>query len=634
MSEYLTSIKALVRGCIGYPETVRARVADVRAQVDISQHAAFAPFLDSLTYLYTEQIDAAEQAYNDAVKLVGPDDDENVRLLCAMLYGRILEKQGRYRDAIKVHQELEHLWLGADPYVAMVSRWKLGNYYRFCGQLTESYRYVYAARLEAMKLGPQKELATITSDLGNLHLESGDPAKALARYEESVHLMRSSGDQEQVDIRLVNVATALQRLNRHQEAEQLYHEILDRNTNTFTPRTRMQIETNLAIALKEQGKFDAAEALYCGLLARLDDVPIGKQHIYVHRGLAHLYEIREQFDEALSVLETVRELASNMDAPQLLFETEAQHAELLYDKGEEEESLRLLMSTFTSMKESSFTRLTLDIGRTLEKRLMERGAIADAYDVLTYCSELRERIYEAESERAVELGQVRIAMDTERRLLRTQEEQRRKLLHEVLPSDIANRLMEGERRIADRLDMAGILFADIVGFTHFAAEKSPDVVLQMLEDLFQAMDVIIQQHRCEKVKTIGDAYMATTGTTDDDSVDAIVRLARCGLDILDTLEHEDHSGVTLRIGMHAGPVVAGVMGGMRIAYDMWGDTVNLASRMESTSEPGRFQITQEVADALSGHQEFMVTPRSVLDVRGRGPMQTYWVERRPSHSNQ
>jgi class 3 adenylate cyclase len=187
--------------------------------------------------------------------------------------------------------------------------------------------------------------------------------------------------------------------------------------------------------------------------------------------------------------------------------------------------------------------------------------------------------------------------------------------------------MGGETRIAERLPSVCILFADIVGFTEYAANLQPDVVLERLEVLFQQIDRIVERHGCKRVKTIGDSYMASSGSTAEETDEHAVRMARAALEIVD-IARSSSTQFSLRIGVHIGPVVAGVMQGMLLAYDMWGDTVNVAARLETSSSPGRIHISKPMADALlqsAAASEFSIVLRGDTELKGRGVVQTFWL---------
>ena len=205
-----------------------------------------------------------------------------------------------------------------------------------------------------------------------------------------------------------------------------------------------------------------------------------------------------------------------------------------------------------------------------------------------------------------------------RQVARAKEETERLLLN-ILPPAIANRLRAGERIIADRFEDASLLMADIVGFTEMSSRLSADSLVELLNDLFSELDVIVARYELEKVKTIGDAYMVIGGVPEK-RPDHLERLAGFALDMAATIR------IPMRIGINAGPVVAGVIGQQRTIYDVWGDTVNVASRMESLGEAGRIQVTPLVAARLKG--AFDLTPRGAIEVKGKGEMTTWWLDGR------
>ncbi len=213
-------------------------------------------------------------------------------------------------------------------------------------------------------------------------------------------------------------------------------------------------------------------------------------------------------------------------------------------------------------------------------------------------------------------------------LARIQEEQERaeQLLLNILPRPIAARLKEGEHVIADRFEEATVLFADIVDFTTLWDRQSPDELVTMLNDLFTAFDRLTDARGLEKIKTIGDAYMVVGGVPlpRPDHAEAVALLA---LDILQEVErfNEERDGAPLqiRIGVSSGPVVAGVIGQNKFAYDLWGDAVNVAYRMEALGEPERIQVTETSYQLL--RDRFLFEERGPLQVKGKGTVQTYWL---------
>ncbi|OGO53625.1 MAG: hypothetical protein A2V85_00380 [Chloroflexi bacterium RBG_16_72_14] len=200
-----------------------------------------------------------------------------------------------------------------------------------------------------------------------------------------------------------------------------------------------------------------------------------------------------------------------------------------------------------------------------------------------------------------------------------------RLLLNILPEPIARRLREGEPLIADRFDDVTLLFADIVEFTRLSSNLSPTELVGVLNEVFTAFDDLVDRYGLEKVKTIGDAYMVVGGLSERMD-DHTARMAAMALELADTvgrIEAAVRLGIAFRIGLHRGPVVAGVIGTRKFIYDIWGDTVNLASRMESHGVPGRVQVTHAVRERLEG--AFRFEARGLVDIKGKGPTPTWFL---------
>jgi class 3 adenylate cyclase len=209
--------------------------------------------------------------------------------------------------------------------------------------------------------------------------------------------------------------------------------------------------------------------------------------------------------------------------------------------------------------------------------------------------------------------------------LRRAEEQIRNLLHNVLPPPIAARKLAGEAPIADQFSEAALLFADVVGFTTLSARLESTEIVTMLSDLFSRFDAICARYGLEKIKTIGDCYMVAAGIPEPlpDPVNRLARAAILMLAEVDNITAPDGSRIAVRIGMHSGPVTAGVIGDAKFIFDVWGDTVNTASRMESHGAPGRIQVTDAVRTVLAGQYEF--EGPHTIDVKGKGPTRVWWL---------
>ncbi len=200
------------------------------------------------------------------------------------------------------------------------------------------------------------------------------------------------------------------------------------------------------------------------------------------------------------------------------------------------------------------------------------------------------------------------------------------LLHNILPETIANRLKLNPETIADGFEGTTILFADIVEFTPLAEEMSPENMVMLLNQIFSEFDDLVDKYGLEKIKTIGDAYMVVAGLPEvrNDHAEAVADMALDIIQVIAKFERNIDRPLQVRIGISSGPAVAGVIGKKKFIYDLWGDTVNTASRMESHGIPGEIQITQTTYNLLKDRYRF--EDRGVINVKGKGPMQTYLLK--------
>jgi class 3 adenylate cyclase len=203
------------------------------------------------------------------------------------------------------------------------------------------------------------------------------------------------------------------------------------------------------------------------------------------------------------------------------------------------------------------------------------------------------------------------------------------LVDVMLPKSVSARLKLGEeRQIADRVECATVMFADLSGFTQAAAGVSAETLVTYLDEVFTGFDRLCERHGVDKIKTMGDGYMAVGGLSGDATAGAVA-VGQLALDMLAFMEGHGPLGdsmLRLRLGLHAGPVIAGVIGDMRVSYDVWGSTVNVAQRMEAHGEPGRIQVSSSFVELAA--DAFSYEPRGALSTKGAGVLETWFLTRR------
>ena len=240
---------------------------------------------------------------------------------------------------------------------------------------------------------------------------------------------------------------------------------------------------------------------------------------------------------------------------------------------------------------------------------------------------LRARVFSSlEKKRLRDIDRERIKeLQAEKELLNIEQMKTDKLMLNIMPKPVADRLKKGEKNIAGSYPEVTILFSDLVGFTKMSSEKSAGDLVKLLNDLFTRFDKRAESLGLEKIKTIGDAYMAVGGLPIPRSDHAEIA-ADMALGMFDDLhEFNESFGIDLnmRIGLNSGPVVAGVIGFTKFSYDLWGNTVNTASRMESTSIAGRVQISPSTQQALNDN--FILEERELIECKGLGQIMTHFI---------
>ena len=297
-----------------------------------------------------------------------------------------------------------------------------------------------------------------------------------------------------------------------------------------------------------------------------------------------------------------------------------------YDSPEE------LMSDIKNISQ----QLYVDAERRLEfVAAMEADNAVSGFESMV-CRKDGRRIWVSENVRAVRdaKGELlyyegTVSDITERKLaqeaLKVQQEQSEKLLLNILPKPIAERLKAQQSTIADSFADVSVLFADIVGFTELSARMSPTELVKRLNVIFSHFDQLAEKYGVEKIKTIGDAYMVVGGLPmpRDDHAEAIAQMALGMQAKIAKLCADTGEKLAIRVGINSGPVVAGVIGVSKFTYDLWGDTVNVAARMEATGFAGRIQVTDVTYELLK--DKYLFERRGVIQVKGKGNMMTYWL---------
>jgi class 3 adenylate cyclase len=226
---------------------------------------------------------------------------------------------------------------------------------------------------------------------------------------------------------------------------------------------------------------------------------------------------------------------------------------------------------------------------------------------------------------AGQINQMLSELEISAKDLAIQQEKAERLLKNILPEDIVSQLKDNYQTIANSFGEVTILFADIVGFTQISAQITPDQLVSLLNSIFSEFDLLTDQLGLEKIKTIGDAYMVVGGLPipRTDHAEAIADFALEMQKIIGKFYQATGEQLEIRIGINTGPAVAGVIGLRKFVYDLWGDAVNTASRMESSGLPGKIQVSADTYEKLKG--KYYLEKRGLIEVKGKGQMETFWL---------
>jgi class 3 adenylate cyclase len=243
---------------------------------------------------------------------------------------------------------------------------------------------------------------------------------------------------------------------------------------------------------------------------------------------------------------------------------------------------------------------------------------------------LRARVTSSlEKKRLRDLDRLRLAqLQAEKELLQIEKDKSERLLLNILPKAIAERLKLGEHTIANGHPVVTVMFADLVGFTALSRRTAPADLVGILNGIFTTFDLLVERSCLEKIKTIGDSYMLAGGIPlqRDDHAQAVADVALEMVAAMDRLNAANGTDLKMRIGINTGPIVAGVIGRRKFTYDLWGDTVNLASRMESSGMPGMIHVSENSYQALK--DDFVLVERGIVQCKGIGDVKTYFLKER------
>ena len=533
-------------------------------------------------------------------------------------------------------------------------------------------QFHYALTLNE-ELGDRNGQAIVAGNIGNVHQSTGDYPAALSRHHYALGLHQELSDLSGVARVTGNIGIVLSSTGDYPAALEHYHRALSLHEELGNRTAVANIMGSIGLVHADTGDYPAALEHHHRALALHEelgdrsgvaadtsnigivfgyngDYPAALSHF--HHALALYEELGERSGVAIAtgnILTAYVNMESNVDAQALL---QTMDAMSINDPGVRigRELQRAILQWRSSNLEGADVTLQHALSEALEHGLSSEAAEAHKAlrdlalkqnNLAGYVEHNNEytRIIEEINGKETALKLAMQAKQREIDAVQREHAQHMAVLHSTLPKHIADRVARGET-VNDHYDNASVIFLDIVGFTTISDRIPSGHVVYLLEQIFSTLDAVCKRHNVIKIKTIGDSYMAV-------SFESVSIAASCAFDMLTSLDAlqiamptelgdtswtKDIGDLKVRIGVHCGPLTAGVIGTERMQYDVWGDTVNVASRMESTSEPGRIHVSEAFATFLlstplgdSAERPLQVTERGTVDVKGKGSMQTYWL---------
>jgi class 3 adenylate cyclase len=468
--------------------------------------------------------------------------------------------------------------------------------YRNVGMLNTALEYAQQSLVMAEERDLIALIGYALAIVGDCYVLLSDHENGVKAHVRVLELARKTEDAVLQSQALWSLARVFEQLERYEEALHYYQESLDLRKRLHDDLGIGTAQYGIASVQEKQGNVATALRSYLRLWRLFQNSNGPPQtEVFITLGIARLYVRSPKPERARPYLERALFIAEKNTIGSLLSSAYQEMAGFLKKTGKFEQALEYF---------EKYHQLSQDLSKRESQQTSQYFRQAYEFDKARQENE----IYRLRNEELAEVNQ-----------------QNERLLRNVLPEAIAQRMKAGETTIAEYFENVTVLFADIVGFTELAARHSPRDLVTLLNRIFSAFDIFSEQYNVEKIKTIGDAYMIVGGLPEpnDHHAEAVAKMALEMLDTVRLLSRSLSLPLEIRIGIHTGAVVAGVIGQKKFSYDLWGDTVNTASRMESHGEAGRIHVSEPVYTLL--RKDFHFEQREEIEVKGKGKMQTYFL---------
>lgn len=486
------------------------------------------------------------------------------------------------------------------------------------GHFPEALEQFFIAQTVFVELGDTASVARITNSIANVHNSTGAYPEALMHYHNALGMYVSVGHRSGIALVTGNIGNVHSDTGNYAAALDNFLRALDLHELLGERASVARVFGNIGNMYTRTGSHSDAIAWYNKSIALFREIGASEAAIQVIGNLLEVLVQAQSFDDANELLTSLD--TSAIATPSSAIVIEMVRASLLANNGRTEEAQQILQSALKKARQFSLRNQEADVHWRLRELCQLTGDFAGYIENNNLYTRINEEVNGKDTA-------AKLATQEKQREIDAKEKEHASymaVLNSTLPKQIAERVARGEPVNDSFLD-AAVLFLDVVGFTSHSSALSPTIVVDMLQTLFTRFDALCANHHVMKIKTIGDSYMAVAFPGEGH----IRNIASLALTMLGTtiVWPGTNTNVEFRIGIHIGPVVASVLGTERLQYDVWGDTVNTASRMESSGQSGCIQVSNEFVQAarLCNSAPFHFTERGTITIQGKGAMTTYWL---------
>lgn len=486
----------------------------------------------------------------------------------------------------------------------------------------------------SIELDKQEQLAVVCDNIATIFIKHGDYTKALEYYNRALELHQKNNAKDGIGRALGHIGTVHMSMKDHITAEKYLMEALAIHESIEYKRGIETWNDILGDIMLSRHEPDRA-LMHFSRAIEINQELGNRGTEAIHIGsMGDVHKYNGNLDDAFACFEQALQILTEYDRKGDYYDIQLEKAKILgnplFKYHDIHQAEKLMLDSLDILREYSLKSIEMNYLKELSELYKYQGNWEKAF--LYYSdsilikeslnsSEVRDAIKEMEFQKAYHQMEEKRSVE----LARLQEKEH--LLHEILPSRIAEKIIQGEKTIAEESKNMTILFADIVGFTSLSETLSPTEIVTVLNEVYSRLDELADHYGIEKIKTIGDAYMAIS-TQGDDNLEhkrRMLEFAQQVISICKTIHIAENTSIQVRIGIHSGPTVAGVLGTKKYSYDVWGDAVNTAARMESYGEPGTIQVSKEFYESvkdLSIVQSMTIRSEKEIVMKGKGLMNT------------